>query len=67
MSAEARYNVWCDGEGCIEWAGAATSVKAARLEVKRLGWGRVTVDGKKKDLCPACMGKLIEARLKKTT
>lgn len=62
MTIRVTTDVFCDGEGCHEWAdGVVRSVAdsvAARRSAKSKGWQRRWVDDHFVDLCPMCADRM---------
>ena len=61
MSIAKTYDVFCDGDGCINWEDGASSTRSAsvaRRHAKGYGWVRRRLDGRMVDLCPRCIRNL---------
>lgn len=58
MSASTDVTIWCDAEGCFEWAQGEAGWNASRVRgsLYPSGWIRVRRDGRTIDVCSECAG-----------
>jgi hypothetical protein len=62
MSISKETTIWCDCDGCVIWERLSLPPRKARKELIKYGWKRI----KNKDVCPSCVGKMLEITMTTT-